>query len=252
MARTAPLGRLTWQAAEVVAANQESPRVRSLTLAVPGWRRHRPGQHVDLRLTAEDGYEAVRSYSIASPPEAVDIVLTIERLEDGEVSPYLVDDVLPGDLIEVRGPIGGYFVWEANGSLSDPLQLLGGGSGVIPLMAMLRHRAAAADETPARLLYSARAPEDVIYASELAMLAAENHDLDIQLTYTRAAPPGWDGYRRRIDADMLAEVAWPAASGARAYICGPTRFVETAAAALLELGYAPERVRTERFGPTGA
>ena len=252
MARTTPLGRLTWQAAEVVAVNAETPRVRSLTLAVADWPGHRAGQHVDVRLTAEDGYEAVRSYSIASPPEAADVVLTVERLADGEVSPYLVDDVLPGDRLEVRGPIGGYFVWDANASQGEPLLLIGGGSGVVPLMAMLRHRVAAGDETPTRLLYSVRAPRDVIYARELAMLDAEHDDLAIQFTYTRAAPPDWTGYRRRIDAAMLAEVAWPAAGGARAYVCGPTRFVETAAAALLALGYAPERVRTERFGPTGA
>lgn len=252
MAGTATLGRLTWQVGQVVAVTAETPRVRSLTLAVPGWPGHRAGQHVDLRLTAEDGYEATRSYSIASPPEAADIVLTVERLDDGEVSPYLVDEVLAGDRLEVRGPVGGYFVWEAAAASQDePLLLVGGGSGVVPLMAMLRHRVAAGSMVPARLLYSARGPEDVIYASELAMLDAEHDGIQVTLTYTRSAPAGWTGYRRRVDAAMLAEAAWPAASGARAYVCGPTRFVETVAAALLEQRYDAARVRTERFGPTG-
>jgi ferredoxin-NADP reductase len=240
---------LSWQVAQVVAANAETPRARSLTLAVPGWPGHRAGQHVDVRLTAEDGYQTARSYSIASPPEAGDVVLTIERLDDGEVSPYLVDDVQVGDALEVRGPVGGYFVWEA--ARGGPLLLVGGGSGVVPLMAMLRHRVASGSAAPARLLYSVRAPADVLYARELAMLADEHDDLDVRLTYTRAAPEGWTGYRRRVDAALLAEVAWPAASDALAYVCGPTGFVERVAADLLALGYPAARVRTERFGPTG-
>jgi ferredoxin-NADP reductase len=232
--------------AEVV---PETPRVRSLAIDVAGWPGHRAGQHVDLRLTAEDGYQAVRSYSIASPADGDRVTVTVERLDDGEVSPYLVDEARPGDRLEVRGPIGGYFVWEP--ALGGPLLLVAGGSGVVPLAAMVRERAAAGTGIPARLLCSSRSPADAIFREELDCLAAEDDSLDVIHTFTRSAPPGWDGYRRRIDAAMLAEVAWPPAANPRAFVCGPTALVESAAAGLVALGYDAARVRTERFGPTG-
>jgi ferredoxin-NADP reductase len=249
MARAAVLGRLTWLTAEVVGATAETPSVRSLVLDVPGWSGHRAGQHVDVRLTAEDGYQAQRSYSIASPPEEVRVKLTVERLDDGEVSPYLVDEVVTGDRFELRGPIGGYFVWEAQAE--EPLLLVAGGSGVVPLMAMIRHRAAAGSGAPTRLLYSSRSLEDVIYPEELDRLAAAQDGLEVVHTLTRRQPPGWGGYARRIDSEMLAEVAWPADDDATAFVCGPTRLVENVAGGLVDLGYDAHRVRTERFGPTG-
>jgi ferredoxin-NADP reductase len=238
-----------WWVGTVVSTRAETPRARTLVLQVPGWPGHRPGQHVDLRLTAEDGYQAVRSYSIASPPEAEDVALTVERLEDGEVSPYLCDEVRVGDRLEMRGPIGGYFVWETD--RGGPLLLVGGGSGVVPLMAMLRHRAAVGSDVPTTLLYSVRSPEETIYAAELRDLAASPGGPRVVLTYTRAPPPDWTGYRRRIDADLLEEVAGLPDPTSLAYVCGPTNLVESVAANLLTLGYAPNRVRTERFGPTG-
>jgi ferredoxin-NADP reductase len=252
MARAAVLGRLAqplvWRVAEVEQIVQETPRVASLLLEVPEWPGHRPGQHVDVRLTAEDGYQAQRSYSIASPPENARLALTVERIDDGEVSPYLVGELRAGDRFELRGPIGGYFVWEAaNGG---PLQLVAGGSGIVPLMAMLRHRKAAGAAVPARLLYSARSLDDVIYRDELARLA-DDDGLEISYTLTREQPPGWTGHARRIDEAMLEEVFGPTAEDAVAYVCGPTSFVETAASGLVALGYEPRRVRTERFGPTG-
>jgi ferredoxin-NADP reductase len=249
MARAAVLGRLTWLEAEVAGIVPETPSVRSLVLDVPAWPGHRAGQHVDVRLTAEDGYQAQRSYSIASPPEEARVTLTVERLEDGEVSPYLVDEVVTGDRFELRGPIGGYFVWEAQAE--EPLLLVAGGSGVVPLMAMIRHRAAAGSGAPTRLLYSSRSLEDVIYREELDRLAAAQDGLEVVHTLTRRQPPSWAGYARRIDSEMLAEVAWPAANGALAFVCGPTRLVESVASGLVALGYDPNRVRTERFGPTG-
>ncbi len=249
MEGTAVLGRLTWQLGEVVDTIVETPRVRSLVLAVPNWFGHRPGQHVDLRLTAEDGYQAVRSYSIASPPEAENLEITIERLDDGEVSPYLTEELRVGDRLELRGPIGGYFVWEAG--MGGPVLLVAGGSGIAPLMAMIRHRVAAGSEIPIRLLYSARSPADVIYRAELDRLAASAVRLEVIYTFTRSAPPGWTGYRRRVDAEMLREVASPPIGQALAFTCGPTRFVETTASILGNLGYGPRRIRTERFGPTG-
>ena len=218
-------------------------------LDVPGWTGHRAGQHVDIRLTAEDGYQAQRSYSIASAPGDGRLDLTVERIEDGEVSPYLVDDLLPGDRFELRGPIGGYFVWEDEPG--GPVLLLAGGSGIAPLMSMLRHRAATASEVPTRLLYSSRALGDVIYREELDRLAADGAGFEISLTLTRAQPPGWEGYERRIDDELLAEVAWPATERPLAFVCGPTTFVEVAASALSRLGYEPARIKTERFGPTG-
>jgi ferredoxin-NADP reductase len=222
--------------------------VRSIVLAAPDWAGHRAGQHVDIRLTAEDGYQAQRSYSIASAPEDEQLVLTIERLDDGEVSPYLVDELRPGDQIELRGPIGGYFVWEA--AFGGPLLLLAGGSGVVPLRCMLRHRAAAGSDAPARLLYSARALREVIYRDELERLAAGD-GVDVRFTLTRERPEDWTGYARRIDAELLGEVAWPPDEQPLTYVCGPTAFVETAANALVALGHDAGRIRTERFGPTG-
>jgi ferredoxin-NADP reductase len=228
---------------------RETPRVTSLVLDVPGWEGHRPGQHVDVRLTAEDGYQAQRSYSIATPADGERLVLTVEELEDGEVSPFLTEQLRPGDRFELRGPIGGYFVWD--GSAGGPLHLVAGGSGIVPLMAMLRHRAAADVEVPATLLYSSRALEDVVYRDELDRLAAADPALRVAHTLTRRQPDGWDGYARRIDGEMLAEVFGAGDPQATAFVCGPTRFVEVAADGLVGLGYDPGRVRTERFGPSG-
>lgn len=242
------MGRLTWQIGEIVDTVAETDRVKSLRIDLPSWPGHLAGQHVDVRLTAEDGYQAIRGYSIASPPEERQVTLTVERLDDGEVSPYLVDEVRPGDRLEFRGPIGGYFVWTA--AQGGPLLLVGGGSGIVPLMAMIRHRIAAGSDAPVRLLYSSRSPEDVIYAAELEGLAGRS-GIEVIYTFTRIQPPGWTGYRRRVDVAMLGEVAWPVAMNPLAYVCGPTSFVETAAAGLLSLGHAAERIRTERFGPTG-
>jgi ferredoxin-NADP reductase len=217
---------------------------------VPGWEGHRPGQHVDLRLTAEDGYQAERSYSIASPPEQPRLVLTVERLDEGEVSPYLVDELRVGDRVELRGPIGGYFTWTVQAG--GPLLLVAGGSGVVPLMAMIRHRAAAKSDVPARLLYSSRSYEEIIYRGELDSLTAVAQSFEVVHTLTRAQPSGWTGYRRRIDHEMLREIAWPAEKRPIAFICGPTRLVESVATALVELGHEAGRIKTERFGPTGA
>ena len=250
MARAALLGRLSWLPATVAAEVAETARVRTLVLDVHGWTGHRAGQHVDVRLTAEDGYQAQRSYSIGSAPEDDRVALTVERLEDGEVSPYLVDDVRVGDRFELRGPIGGYFVWEAGDG--GPLLLVAGGSGVVPLMAMIRHRAAVGSSLPTRLLYSSRMLEDVIYREELDRLSFRTSGLEGFHTLTREQPPGWGGYARRIDADMLQDVAWPAMEEALAFVCGPTRLVESVASALVDVGYDPGRVRTERFGPSGS
>jgi ferredoxin-NADP reductase len=250
MERTALLGRLTWQLGEVVATNQETARTRSLTLSVPEWAGHLAGQHVDIRLTAEDGYQAERSYSIASPPEdGQQIMLTIERLDDGEVSPYLTDDLHVGDKLELRGPIGGYLVWEER--LGGPLLLIAGGSGIVPLMAMIRYRRAVGSSIPTRLLVSFRTYEDIIYRDELERLAGSDMTLEVVHTLTRMQPPEWTGYSRRIDAELLRDIAWPVEQHPLAYICGPTPFVETAATDLLPLGYEPTRIKTERFGPTG-
>jgi ferredoxin-NADP reductase len=242
------LPRATWLAAEVAGTIEETPRVRTLVLDAPGWPGHRAGQHLDVRLTAEDGYQAQRSYSIASPPEN-GLELTVERLEDGEVSPYLVDEAQEGDRIEVRGPIGGYFVWEA--SDPAPLLLVGGGSGVVPLMSMVRHRALAGGKAPTKLVYSSRALEDVIYRQELDDLAARGDGFELVRTLTREQPSGWTGYARRIDPELLSEVAWPASERPQVFVCGSTRFVDAAADGLLALGYEPAWIRTERFGATG-
>ena len=240
---------LRWLLAEVLEVVPETPRVSSLLLDVPGWAGHRPGQHVDVRLTAEDGYRAERSYSLAAPADGERVVLTVEELADGEVSPYLTEELRPGDRFEVRGPIGGYFVWD--GSSGEPLHLVAGGSGVVPLMAMLRHRAAASVAVPATLLYSSRTLADVIYRDELDRLAESEPALTVAHTLTREQPDGWEGYARRIDDAMLADVFGGPDGEATAYVCGPTRFVEAAADGLVGLGYDPSRVRTERFGPSG-
>jgi ferredoxin-NADP reductase len=221
----------------------EAPKVRTLVLDIPDWPGHQAGQHVDVRLTAEDGYQAQRSYSIASAPEAGHVELTVEELEDGEVSPWLVEDARPGDEFEVRGPIGGYFTWHAG--LTGPLVLVAGGSGVVPLMAMIRHRAAAGSAVDARLLLSVKTRADIIYREEL-----ESSGVSLSVTLTREQPADWHGYTRRIDLAMLRDVGPPPGEGAKIYVCGPTPFVEEAARLLVELGHPPAAVRTERFGST--
>jgi ferredoxin-NADP reductase len=246
MEGTAVRGRLTWQTATVASVVDETPKVRTLVFEVPHWPGHRAGQHVDIRLTADDGYQAEREYSIASGP-GEPLALTVERLDDGEVSPYLTEELRPGDVLEVRGPIGGYFVWEP--AFGGPLLLLAGGSGVVPLRSILRRRSSTGSSVPVRLLYSSRSLEDVIYRSELDGDASDG--VQVIHTLTRKQPPGWTGYARRVDEPMLAEVAWPAADKPLAYVCGPTSFVESAAAGLVGLGYPAVRVRTERFGATG-
>jgi ferredoxin-NADP reductase len=241
--------KLLWRLGEVVDVVPETPRTRSLVLEVPGWEGHRAGQHVDVRLTAPDGYRAQRSYSVASAPEDGRLALTVDRLDDGEVSPYLTDELVAGDKLELRGPIGGWFVWEAKDG--GPLLLVGGGSGVVPLMAMIRHRAAVGSEVPTRLVYSSRSYEEVIYREELEKLAAGDDGLEVIHTLTRSRPKGWEGYDRRIDAQMLEEVGWTPEEGPLAFVCGPTPLVEAMGSALVELGHDPARVKTERFGATG-
>jgi ferredoxin-NADP reductase len=242
-------GRLVWRIGEVVETRPATPRTKSLILEVPGWEGHKAGQHVDVRLTAEDGYQAQRSYSIASAPEDGRLEIVVEHLDDGEVSPYLTDELRVGDRLELRGPIGGWFTWEAREG--GPLLLVAGGSGIAPLMAMIRHRAAANSDASCRLLYSSRSREATIYAGELDRLAAEDGALEVIHTLTRSQPPGWTGYSRRIDREMLGEVAPSPEERPLAFVCGPTPLVEAAATALVELGYDPARVKTERFGPTG-
>ena len=249
MAGAALHGRLTWLAAEVVAIVEDTRQVHSVDLRVPGWRGHLPGQHVDIRLTAEDGYQAQRSYSIATPEHGERITITVELVEGGEVSPYLIEELKVGDRFELRGPIGGYFVWEPG--LGGPLQLVAGGSGLVPLMCMTRALAIPNSAVQARLLISARSWEEVIYREELRRLAEQLPGLVVDYTLTRAQPPGWSGYSRRVDHDLLAEAVWPAGEGPLIYVCGPTGFVETVASAMIELGNDPGRVKTERFGPTG-
>jgi ferredoxin-NADP reductase len=247
LAGAALLGRLTWQLAEVVDVVRETSRVKTIVFDVPDWPGHRAGQHVDVRLTAEDGYQAQRSYSIASAPDGTRIELTVETLDDGEVSPYLTDELRHGDKIELRGPIGGYFVWEP--ATGGPLLLVGGGSGVVPLMAMIRARAAAGSGVDTTLVFSSRSWDDVIYRDELERL--EGDGLRVVHTLTRSQPPGWAGFARRVDGAMLADVAPRPADRPRAYVCGPTPFVEAVAEALVRLGHDPPSIRTERFGPTG-
>jgi len=223
--------------------------VRSLVLDCPDWPGHQPGQHVDIRLTADDGYQAERSYSIATPADGSRVTVTVERIDGGEVSPYLVDELQVGDRLELRGPIGGWFVWKPE--LGGPVLLVAGGSGLVPLMAMVRARVATRSDAPVRLLVSARTAEDVIYAAELGTISGGRVGVDVVQTLTRAQPPGWSGYRRRVDREMVAEVAWPVMEKPRCYVCGPTGFVETVASALVEIGHDPQNIRTERFGPTG-
>jgi ferredoxin-NADP reductase len=244
--------RMPWRIAEVVERVEETARVTTLVLRVPDWPGHLAGQHVDVRLTGEDGYQAQRSYSIASAPEAAHLALTVERLEDGEVSPYLATDVRPGDRVELRGPIGGYFVWAT--AVGGPLFLIAGGSGIVPLMAMLRHRAATASTVPTRLLYSARSLDDMIYREELERLVADpSNGLSVVQTLTRQQPAGWTGPARRIDRAMLAEagVDFPPPAQPKIFVCGPTPLVESAARLLVEIGHDPALIKTERFGPTG-
>jgi ferredoxin-NADP reductase len=228
---------------------RETPTAVTMGFRIEDWPVHLAGQHVDIRLTAEDGYQAERSYSIASAPEADELELTIERIDDGEVSPYLVDVMEPGDELELRGPIGGWFVWRTEDG--GPLLLVGGGSGLVPLMAMLRHRAATGSDAPARLLVSARTLEDLIYAAEVERLAANDDRLEVFITLTRSAPPEWHGYHRRVDQDMLREVGWPPDEKPRTFVCGPTAFVEATANGLVALGHDQAMIKTERFGPTG-
>ncbi|MCO8273181.1 ferredoxin reductase [Actinoplanes sp. TRM 88003] len=250
MARTAVSGRLIWRAATVAAAHQESPTARTLVLDVPDWPGHLPGQHVDVRLTAEDGYRAQRSYSIASawPHPEGKVELTVQRLDDGEVSPYLTDTVEAGDRIELRGPVGGWFVWRDQ--QPAPVLLIGGGSGVVPLMAMVRARAMAGTKQPFRLIYSVRTPEDLLYADELRRRVRDDAGLDVHYVYTRKTPDNWPAPPKRIDVAALNTYGWPPDFAPDCFVCGPTTFVETAADILVALGHDPRRIRTERFGGT--
>jgi ferredoxin-NADP reductase len=244
MAGTAVRGRLTWQVAAVASVAAETDSVKTIRLDVPGWPGHRAGQHLDVRLTAEDGYRAERSYSVAAA-DGEPVAITVERLDDGEVSPYLTEELRPGDQLEVRGPIGNWFTWgTADGG---PLLLMAGGSGIVPLRAILRHRLLSGSDVPVRLLYSSRTLADVIYRSELdqALDGAQ-----VSYTLTRSQPPGWTGFSGRVNDAMLANVAWPASENPLAFVCGPTRFVETVAELLVARGYPASRVKTERFGGT--
>jgi ferredoxin-NADP reductase len=240
--------RIVWLTATVRAVVPETAAARSLVLDVPGWPGHRAGQHVDVRLTAEDGYQAERSYSISSGPEDDDVAITVERVDDGEVSPYLVDELLPGDQFEIRGPIGGHFTWSVDDG--GPVLMVAGGSGLAPLMAMLRHRRARRSEVEVRVLISTRSPQDALFGAELAALEPAA-GLTIAWSYTREAPPGWTGFARRVDAAMLGEVAPAPVAAPRCFVCGPTPFVETVTALLVDAGHAPHRIHAERFGPTG-
>lgn len=243
--------RLDWQRATVAAIRSETPRVKTFTLSLPHWTPHLAGQHYTLRLTAPDGYQAERSYSIASPPEQTgEIELTVEAVEEGEVSGYLFEGVGVGDELEVRGPIGGYFVWRGAAD-ARPLLLVGGGSGVVPLMAMLRHRQRAELRNPAVLLFSIRTPEEAIYQQELEAMATADTTFTLLLDYTRQVPTSWTGYHRRIDKQLLAEVVEQFAASPECYVCGPTGLVESVATGLQELGLPAEDIKTERFGPTG-
>jgi ferredoxin-NADP reductase len=241
--------RITWRTATVTEVVDETAHARTLVLDVPGWPGHDAGQHLDIRLTAEDGYQAERSYSIASAPEDARVALTVERIDDGEVSPYLAGDVVVGDTFEIRGPIGGHFTWRA--SDGGPVLLVGGGSGLVPLMAMLRHRARAGSRADARLLVSARTIDDLLYRDELERLASAMDGLSITYTLTRGTPPGWAGFGRRVDSAMLETVGPAAGATPRVFVCGPTPFVEAVADELVALGHGAAAIHTERFGPTG-
>lgn len=246
MAGTTIRRRLSWQRAEVLALRRETQRAWRLSLRPPDWAGHLPGQHLDVRLTAADGYTAQRSYSIASSPEKPGIELVVERLEDGEVSPYLTDVLRAGDLLELRGPVGGYFVWPAG--TAGPVQLISGGSGVVPFLSMLGHHRATGSAVPVRLLYSARTVEDVIGRAELEHPPAT---IEVNVTLTRGAPEGWIGLTGRVDAALLAAHTVPPAQAPQVLVCGPTGFVETAVGALIDLGHDSGRIKTERFGATG-
>jgi ferredoxin-NADP reductase len=250
MARTAILGRLIWRAAQVREVRDESPTARTLVLEVPSWPGHLAGQHVDVRLTAEDGYSAQRSYSIASAPDGTRVELTVQRLDDGEVSPYLTQVLQPGDPLELRGPVGGWFVWRPEEQ--GPTLLTAGGSGVVPLMAMVRTRIATGSTTPMRLIYSTRGPDTLLYRDELRRLGAQDPGLRLDLVYTRSAPEGWAGPVGRLDATKLTTLAWPAADRPASFVCGPTGFVEAVANLLIDQGHDPQRIKTERFGPSGS
>jgi ferredoxin-NADP reductase len=242
--------RVVWQVGTVVALRDETPRAKTITLDIPDWPGHLAGQHVDVRLTAPDGYSAVRSYSIASAATAEKrIELTVERLPDGEVSPYLTQELRVGDLLELRGPIGGWFVWRAE--QTEPVQLVAGGSGIVPLMSMIRSRATAGSPSPFRLLYSVREPEAVFYRDELQALPAQDPSISITYAYTRATPKNWPRPTGRIDVDLISETTWPANLSPTCYVCGPTSFVETATDLLIAAGIASDMIKTERFGPTG-
>ncbi|HEY2948111.1 MAG TPA: ferredoxin reductase [Micromonosporaceae bacterium] len=249
MARAAVLGRLTWRVATVAVATRESPTARTVAFDVPDWPGHLPGQHVDVRLTAADGYTTERSYSIGSAPTNGRLELTVQRIVDGEVSPYLVDVAEPGDQCELRGPVGGYFTWDP--ADREPVLLVAGGSGVVPLMSMIRTRAGAGSRTPFRLIYSTRTPETLIYGDELRRRHRDDHGLDVTVAYTRERPPGSTRPPGRVDAALLNEAGWPVEFGPTCYVCGPTGFVEAVANQLVDAGHAPRRVKTERFGPTG-
>ncbi|MFI6511895.1 ferredoxin reductase [Streptosporangium sp. NPDC050855] len=249
MARATVLGRLTWRVATVAAVRDEAPGARTIVLDVPGWPGHLAGQHLDVRLTAPDGYSTQRSYSIASASGGDRLELTVELLPDGEVSPYLAGVLAPGDPLEVRGPIGGWFVWRPE--TPEPVQLVAGGSGVVPLMAMIRARAAAGADAPFRLLYSAREPGTALYRAELDRLAAAGSGLEVTYAYTRRAPEGWGRPAGRVDADLLARAVWPPGREPAVFVCGPTGFVETVADLLVSAGHEPGLIRTERFGPSG-
>ena len=248
MAGTTVSGRLGWLLASVSARRVETSRSITLHLEADTWPGHLPGQHVDVRLTAPDGYRAQRSYSIASAPRPGHLELTVEDLDDGEVSPYLSEELQPGDQLELRGPIGGYFTWtEEDGG---PLLLVAGGSGIVPLMSMLRYRHEIGSTVPTTLLYSSRAWDEIIYRDELEHFGDED-GLRVIHTLTRSQPDGWDGYTRRIDAAMLEAVAGNPPPNSLAYICGPTPLVESVANGLVLLNYAAGQIKTERFGPTG-
>jgi len=239
-----------WHVGKVLALNDETPTARTITLEVPDWPGHVAGQHVDVRLTAADGYSAVRSYSIASEPNSAGRVeLTIERLRDGEVSPYLTQGLAVGDLLELRGPIGGWFVWRTD--QTEPIQLIAGGSGIVPLMAMIRSRASAGNTAPFRLLYSVREPAAVFYRDELQALSNQDGAESVTYAYTRAAPKNWPRPPGRIDTALIESAAWPSNGAPTCYVCGPTSFVESAAGLLIASGHSPDKIRTERFGPTG-
>jgi ferredoxin-NADP reductase len=249
MARAAVLGRLTWRVAEVAAVRDETPTARTIVLEVPGWPGHRAGQHVDVRLTAPDGYSAQRSYSIASAPGGSRVELTVQRLADGEVSPYLTQTLAVGDPLELRGPIGGWFVWDPDGAA--PVLLVAGGSGVVPLMAMIRTRATVGSQTPFALIYSVRAAAAALYAGEIAEREQAGGGLAVTYVYTRTAPAGSAQAAGRIGPEVIATAGFPPGKSPAVFVCGPTGFVETAANLLVAAGHDPRTIKTERFGPSG-